>query len=87
MELYIDWLQNHILAVVAVLFTLVLVYHYLIEKETGVRLTKRYRDSIFEAQSAFRMSSARKEVSAAPNSKIFVADRCSAASKNATNLS
>ncbi len=31
--------------------TLLLLYHYLIEKETGVRLTRRYRNSIFEAQS------------------------------------
>jgi lipopolysaccharide assembly protein B len=33
------------------MITLVLVYHYLVEKGTGIRLSKRYRQSIFEAQS------------------------------------
>lgn len=51
MEIYINWLQDHLLAVVAVCLTLVLVYHYLIEKDSGVKLSKRYRNSIFEAQS------------------------------------
>tara|TARA_R110002072_G_scaffold1989_2_gene16290 strand:- start:14745 stop:15974 length:1230 start_codon:yes stop_codon:yes gene_type:complete len=51
MDIYFNWLQDHLLAVVAVSLTLVLVYHYLIEKDTGVRLSKRYRNSIFEAQS------------------------------------
>lgn len=51
MELYFDWFQDHLLAVVAVIMTLVLIYHYLIEKDTGVKLSKRYRNSIFEAQS------------------------------------
>jgi len=51
MELYLTWFQNHLLAVVAVILTLVLIYHYMIEKDTGVKLTKKYRDSIFEAQS------------------------------------
>lgn len=51
MDIYILWMQEHLLAVVAVLITIVLVYHYLIEKETGAKLSKRYRNSIFEAQS------------------------------------
>lgn len=51
MENYIAWMQGHLLAVVAVGLTLVLIYHYLIEKDTGVKLSKRYRNSIFEAQS------------------------------------
>ncbi len=51
MEVILPWIQEHILAVVAVLTTIVLIYHYLIEKETGAKLTKRYRNSIFEAQS------------------------------------
>lgn len=49
MTLY--WIQDHLLAIVAVVITLVLIYHYLIEKNTGVKLSKRYRNSIFEAQS------------------------------------
>jgi lipopolysaccharide biosynthesis regulator YciM len=51
MELYLTWFQDHLLAVVAVLLTIVLIYHYLIERDTGVKLSKRYRNSIFEAQS------------------------------------
>lgn len=51
MELYLAWLQDHLLAVVAVVLTVVLIYHYLIERDTGVKLSKRYRNSIFEAQS------------------------------------
>lgn len=45
------WIQDNLLAIVAVLITMVLIYHYLIEKETGQKLSKRYRNSIFEAQS------------------------------------
>lgn len=51
MDIYLLWIQEHLLAVVAVLITAVLVYHYMIEKETGAKLSKRYRNSIFEAQS------------------------------------
>jgi lipopolysaccharide biosynthesis regulator YciM len=51
MEVFLSFISDHLLAVVAVLITLVLVYHYLIEKETGAKLSKRYRNSIFEAQS------------------------------------
>ncbi|AYF45473.1 MULTISPECIES: hypothetical protein [Halobacteriovorax] len=51
MHIYLNWLQDHILAVVAFVFTLILIYHYFSEKDTGVKLSKRYRNSIFEAQS------------------------------------
>ncbi len=51
MEIYLSWISDHLLAIVATTITLVLVYHYLIEKETGAKLSKRYRNSIFEAQS------------------------------------
>lgn len=51
MEVYLHWLQDNLLAVVAVGLTLVLIYHYLIEKDNVVKLSKRYRNSIFEAQS------------------------------------
>jgi lipopolysaccharide biosynthesis regulator YciM len=51
MELSLPWIQDHLLAIVAVVITLVLIYHYLIEKNSGVKLSKRYRNSIFEAQS------------------------------------
>jgi lipopolysaccharide biosynthesis regulator YciM len=51
MDFNVIWIQDHLLSIVAVLITLVLIYHYLIEKESGIRLSKRYRNSIFEAQS------------------------------------
>ena len=51
MEVILPWIQEHLLAVVAILITIVLTYHYLIEKEVGTKLSKRYRNSIFEAQS------------------------------------
>jgi len=51
MEIYLQWIQNNLLSVVAVIFTVILVYHYLIEKDTGAKLSKRYRNSIYEAQS------------------------------------
>ncbi len=51
MEVYLHWIQDNLLAVVAVTLTLILIYHYLIEKENVTKLSKRYRNSIFEAQS------------------------------------
>lgn len=51
MHAIMPWIQDNLLAIVAVLITMVLIYHYLIEKETGQKLSKRYRNSIFEAQS------------------------------------
>ncbi len=47
----LPWFQDNLLSVIAVIITLVLIYHYLIEKEQGVKLSKRFRDSIFEVQS------------------------------------
>lgn len=54
--IYINWFQENLLAIVAVGLTLVLIYHYLIERDTGVKLSKRYRNSIFEAQSKIFLS-------------------------------
>ncbi len=51
MEVLLPWISEHVLAIVAVVATLIFIYHYIIEKETGAKLTKRYRNSIFEAQS------------------------------------
>jgi lipopolysaccharide biosynthesis regulator YciM len=47
----LPWFQDNLLAVIAVVVTVILIYHYLIEKEQGVKLSKRFRDSIFEVQS------------------------------------
>ncbi|MCY4524099.1 MAG: hypothetical protein OXB84_05105 [Halobacteriovoraceae bacterium] len=51
MEFYWVFIQNNLLAVISVILTLVLIYHYLMEKDTGVRISKGYRSSIFETQS------------------------------------
>ncbi len=51
MELYFIWAQDNLLTIIAVALTLVLIYHYIVERDSGVKLTKRYRNSIFEAQS------------------------------------
>ena len=49
--LILTFIKEHLLAVLAIIITLVFIYHYIIEKEHGVKLSKKYRDSIFEAQS------------------------------------
>ena len=51
LDVYLNWFQDHMLATVVVGLTLVLIYHYMTERDTGVKLSKRYRNSIFEAQS------------------------------------
>ena len=51
MEEALIWTQNNVLAVVAAVFTLVFVIYSLLERDHSVRLTKKYRSSIFEAQS------------------------------------
>lgn len=56
MEFYFVWIQDNLLTVIAVALTLVLLFHYLVERESGVKLTKRYRNSIFEAQSKVFLS-------------------------------
>ncbi|MBA2404132.1 MAG: hypothetical protein H0V66_05125 [Bdellovibrionales bacterium] len=47
----LEWGKDHALTVVAVVITLVLIYHYVLEKDKAVKLSKKYRHSIFEAQS------------------------------------
>jgi lipopolysaccharide biosynthesis regulator YciM len=47
----IDWSKDHLLTIVAVVITLVFIYHYVIERDNAVKLSKKYRNSIFEAQS------------------------------------
>jgi lipopolysaccharide biosynthesis regulator YciM len=49
--LVLTFIKEHLLAVIAIIITLVFVYHYIIERESGVKLSKKYRNSIFEAQS------------------------------------
>jgi lipopolysaccharide biosynthesis regulator YciM len=48
---FFDWLRDNLLTVVAVGITAVLIYHYVIERDRAVKLSRKYRNSIFEAQS------------------------------------
>ena len=59
MELYFNWIQGHILSIVSFGLAGILMFHYLIEKDTGFKLSKRYRNSIFETQSKSFMNAAR----------------------------
>ena len=45
------WLQEHLLSVIVLVLTLLLIAHYLLERVGIVRLSKRYRNSLYEAQS------------------------------------
>jgi lipopolysaccharide biosynthesis regulator YciM len=54
--LLISWLRDNSLTVVAVVITVVLIYHYVIERDRAVKLSKKYRHSIFEAQSRIFLS-------------------------------
>jgi lipopolysaccharide biosynthesis regulator YciM len=47
----LTFIRENLLAVIAILITLIFVYHYIIERESGVKLSKKYRDKIFETQS------------------------------------
>lgn len=48
---FLTFIKEHLLAVIAIIITVVFIYHYIIEREHGVKLSKKYRNSIFEAQS------------------------------------
>ena len=48
---FLNWGKDHLLTVIAVVITVVLIYHYIIERDRAVKLSKRYRNSIFEVQS------------------------------------
>ena len=70
MEIYLNWLNENLLIVSSVVITLVLIYHYLIERETGVKLSKRYRNSIFEAQSKIFLNATQYLISGDKNLAI-----------------
>jgi lipopolysaccharide assembly protein B len=45
------WIKDNLLVIITFIITIMLIYFYLIEKDLGVKLSKKYRNSIFEAQS------------------------------------
>ncbi len=50
-EFAIRWLSDHSLTVAAGAITAVLLYYYFVDRNKGVNLSKKYRNSIFEVQS------------------------------------
>lgn len=56
MEMTLNWLQDNLLTIIVVVITLVLMYQYLSEKGNSSKLSKRYRHSIYEAQSRIFLS-------------------------------
>jgi lipopolysaccharide biosynthesis regulator YciM len=46
-----QWIQRHFLEMASLTMTLIFLYHYLKEKNSGVKLSQKYRHSIYEAQS------------------------------------
>ena len=51
LEVVLNYFQSNPLGILILLVTGVLFYFYFVDKGTGVKLSKKYRDSIFEAQS------------------------------------
>ena len=80
MQDYTLWLQDNLLAVVAMGLTLLLVYHYFIEKEVGVKLSKRYRRSIFETQSKIFLNATQYLISG--NRELAIKEFLNAADMN-----
>ena len=46
-----SWINSHLLVAIAFGITIFLIYHYFVEKEQGIRLSRKYRNSVFETQS------------------------------------
>lgn len=51
MNISLEFFQENLLAIIAIGITAILIYNYIVEKENTAKLSKRYRNSIFEAQS------------------------------------
>ncbi len=47
----LTWIRSHLLLIVTVVVTLIFIYHFATERNQAGRLIKKYRNSIFEAQS------------------------------------
>lgn len=66
----LTFFKDHLLAVIAVILTLVFVYHYIIEKEHGIKLSKKYRNKIFETQSKIFLNATQYLISGNKNQAI-----------------
>ena len=45
--IFFTFIKENLLAVIAIIITLVFIYHYIIEKEHGVKLSKKYSFYVF----------------------------------------
>ena len=68
--IFFTFIKEHLLAVIAIIITLVFIYHYIIEKEHGVRLTKKYRNNIIETQSKIFLNATQYLISGDKNLAI-----------------
>lgn len=68
--LVLTFVKEHLLAIVAIVITMILIYHYIIEKEHGVNLSKKYRNSIYEAQSRIFLNATQYLISGDKNLAI-----------------
>lgn len=66
----LTFIKEHLLAVIAIIITLVFIYHYIIEKEHGVKLTKKYRNNIIETQSKIFLNATQYLISGNKNLAI-----------------
>ena len=57
-----EYVKNNPLDIVF-LVTAVLLFFYFVDKETGTKLSKRYRDSIYEAQSKIYLNATKYLIS------------------------
>ena len=68
--IFFTFLKENLLAVIAIIITLVFIYHYIIEKEHGVKLTKKYRNNIIETQSKIFLNATQYLISGDKNLAI-----------------
>ncbi len=61
--LIFEYIKNNPLGLLILIVTLVLLYFYFMDKESGVKLSKRYRDSIYEAQSKIYLNATKYLIS------------------------
>ncbi len=62
-ELLIEYLKNNPLGILIFAVTIVLLYFYFVDKERGVKLSKKYRNSIYEAQSKIYLNATKYLIS------------------------
>ena len=62
-EFILTYLKNNPLGILILIVTIVLLYFYFVDKDTGIKLSKKYRDSIYEAQSKIYLNATKYLIS------------------------